>query len=97
MLYGRIEERTEEMFRRDWWMRSGAARHGFDRSLKPMMALGYRHVAAHLLDGVPLPETIGAVKRDTRRYAKRQGTWLASEPNLVHILPGEMSQPPERL
>jgi tRNA dimethylallyltransferase len=94
-LYGRIDARTEEMFRRGLVEEvRGLLAMGFDRSLKPMMALGYRHAAAHLLDGVPLPETIGAVKRDTRRYAKRQATWLASEPNLVHILPGEMSQPP---
>ncbi len=69
---------------------------GFARSLKPMMALGYRHAAAHLLDGVPLSGTIEAVKRDTRRYAKRQVTWLSSEPNLVHIVPGEASRPPRK-
>ena len=59
-----------------------------------MMALGYRHAAAHLLDGVPLSETIEAVKRDTRRYAKRQVTWLSSEPDLFRIVPGEASRPP---
>ncbi len=59
-----------------------------------MMALGYRHAAAHLLDGVPLPETIEAMKRDTRRYAKRQVTWLSSEPDLVRIVPGEASRRP---
>jgi tRNA dimethylallyltransferase len=94
-LYGRIDARTEKMFRR------GLAEEvrellagGFDRSLKPMMALGYRHAAAHLLDGVSLPETIEAVKRDTRRYAKRQATWLSSEPDLVRIVPGDASRPP---
>jgi tRNA dimethylallyltransferase len=95
-LYGRIDARTEEMFRRGLVDEvRGLLAMGFDRSLKPMMALGYRHAAAHLLDGVPLSETIEAVKRDTRRYAKRQVTWLSSEPNLVHISPGELSHPPE--
>ena len=75
----------------------GLLARGYDRSLKPMMALGYRHAAAHLLDGVPLPETIGAVKRDTRRYAKRQVTWLSSEPNLVPIVPGHASRPPREV
>jgi len=94
-LYRRIDVRTEEMFRRGLVEEvRGLLALGFDRSLKPMLALGYRHAAAHLLDGVPLSETIEAVKRDTRRYAKRQGTWLSSEPNLVHIPPGEMSHPP---
>jgi tRNA dimethylallyltransferase len=94
-LYGRIESRTEEMFRRGLAEEvRGLLASGFDRTLKPMMALGYRHAAAHLLDGVPLPETIEAVKRDTRRYAKRQVTWLSSEPDLVHLVPGEPSRPP---
>ena len=94
-LYGNISARTEEMFRRGLAEEvRGLIAAGFARTLKPMMALGYRHAAAHLLDGVPLPETIEAVKRDTRRYAKRQVTWLSSEPNLVHIVPGEASRPP---
>ena len=89
-VYRRIDARTEEMFRRGLTEEvRGLLARGFDRSLKPMMALGYRHTVAHLLDGVPLPETIDAVKRDTRRYAKRQLTWLSSEPNLVHIVPGD--------
>jgi tRNA dimethylallyltransferase len=67
----------------------GLLARGYGRSLKPMMALGYRHAAAHLLDGVPLHETVEAVKRDTRRYAKRQTTWLSSEPDLLHVVPGE--------
>jgi tRNA dimethylallyltransferase len=94
-LYRGIDSRTEEMFRRGLLeeVRELLA-SGFGRSLKPMMALGYRHAAAHLLDGVPLPETIEAVKRDTRRYAKRQVTWLSSEPDLVPVVPGEASRPP---
>jgi tRNA dimethylallyltransferase len=94
-LYGRIDARTEEMFRRGLAEEvRGLLDRGVDRSLKPMMALGYRHAAAHLLDGVPLSETVEAVKRGTRRYAKRQMTWLSPEPNLVHIVPGETSRPP---
>jgi len=94
-LYGRIDARTEEMFRRGLVGEvRGLLDTGVSRSLKPMMALGYRHAAAHLLDGVPLSETIEAVKRDTRRYAKRQITWLSSEPNLVHSIPGDASRSP---
>jgi tRNA dimethylallyltransferase len=93
-LYGNISVRTEEMFRRGLVEEvRGLLDGGIGRSLKPMTALGYRHTAAHLLDGVPLAETIEAVKRDTRRYAKRQVTWLSSEPNLVHFVPGDASRP----
>jgi len=94
-LYRGIDARTEVMFRHGLLEEvRGLLARGFDRTLKPMMALGYRHAAAHLLDGVPLSETIEAVKRDTRRYAKRQVTWLSSEPNLVPVVPEGASPPP---
>jgi tRNA dimethylallyltransferase len=93
-LYGKIDARTEEMFRRGLLEEvRGLLVRGVDRSLKPMMALGYRHAAAHLLDGVPLSGTIDAVKRDTRRYAKRQVTWLSSEPDVVRIAPDGAAPP----
>jgi len=87
-LYRRIDARTEGMFRRGLLdeVRDLLAL-GYGRELKPMCALGYRHAVAHLLDGVPLAETVEAVKRDTRRYAKRQETWLSAEPGLVRLPP----------
>jgi len=97
-MYRRIDARTEEMFRRGLAEEvQGLLARGFDRYLKPMTALGYRHTVAHLLDGVPLTETIEAVKRDTRRYAKRQVTWLSSEPGLVPVVPGEASRLPSEV
>jgi tRNA A37 N6-isopentenylltransferase MiaA len=50
-----------------------------------MGALGYRHVLSHLLDGVPLEQAVSRMKRDTRRYAKRQVTWLSGEPGAVRL------------
>lgn len=86
----RIRERTEEMFRRGLVDEvRGLLERGYGRSLKPMGALGYRHAVAHLLDGVPLADTVEGVIRDTRRYAKRQTTWLSREPNLVPVAPGD--------
>ncbi|MEQ1504036.1 MAG: tRNA (adenosine(37)-N6)-dimethylallyltransferase MiaA [Myxococcota bacterium] len=51
---------------------------GFDRSLKPMQSLGYRHLCDHLLDGLPLDEAIRRTRRDTRRFARKQRTWMRS-------------------
>jgi tRNA dimethylallyltransferase len=48
---------------------------GHDRGLKPLLSLGYRHLAAHLLDGLPLEEAVRCTQRDTRRFAKKQRTW----------------------
>ena len=48
---------------------------GYTRDLKPMMSLGYRHMAAHLLDGLALDEAIRLTQRDTRHYSKKQRNW----------------------
>jgi len=48
---------------------------GYDRALKPMRSLGYRHFADHLLDGLALDEAIRRTQRDTRRFARKQRTW----------------------
>ncbi len=87
-LYRRIDARTEGMFRKG--LVNEVRRlldMGYGRELKPMGGLGYRQAVAHLLDGVPLAEAVESTKRDTRRYAKRQLTWLAAEPGLVRVAP----------
>ena len=87
-LYRRIDARAEGMFRKGLLNEvRGLLDKGYGRELKPMGGLGYRQAVAHLLDGVPLSEAVESTKRDTRRYAKRQLTWLASEPDLVRVDP----------
>lgn len=51
---------------------------GWSRSLKPMMSLGYRHLAAHRLDGLGLEEAVRLIQRDTRHFAKKQRGFLRS-------------------
>jgi tRNA dimethylallyltransferase len=83
-MYRRIDARVEDMFRKGLIDEvRGLLSNGYAPDLKPMKALGYRHVVSHLHGGVSLPEAIARMKRDTRRYAKRQMTWLAREPEAV--------------
>ena len=49
---------------------------GFARTIKPMQSLGYRHLADHTLDGLPLDEAIRRTQRDTRRFARKQRNWM---------------------
>ena len=85
-LYRRIDVRAEKMFH------AGLVNEvlellesGFGRELKPMQSLGYRQAVAHILDGLPLVEAIELTKRDTRRYAKRQLTWLSAETEIARL------------
>jgi tRNA dimethylallyltransferase len=49
---------------------------GYHRELKPMRSLGYRHLGAHLEDGLPLDDAIRCTARDTRRFARKQRNWM---------------------
>jgi tRNA dimethylallyltransferase len=53
-------------------------RHG--RDVRPLGAVGYRELVAHVCDGVPLAQSLLEVERATRIYARRQRTWLKNEP-----------------
>jgi len=44
-----------------------------------MKGIGYRHLVAVPKRGTPLADATRAIKRDTRRYAKRQWTWFGRE------------------
>ena len=45
-------------------------------------ALGYRELAAHVEDGVPLDEALDLAVRRTRRFARRQASWFRRDPRI---------------
>ena len=48
-------------------------------------AIGYKELAPYLLDDEPLLDCIENLKRETRRYAKRQLTWFRRNPEIHWI------------
>jgi len=60
-----------------------------------LRTVGYREFLPHLLDGKPLAACKEEFVRDSRRYAKRQGTWLrhrVPEAVVLWIGPGEAAE-----
>ncbi|MFH0958882.1 MAG: tRNA (adenosine(37)-N6)-dimethylallyltransferase MiaA [Pseudomonadota bacterium] len=91
-LYQSIDARVDQMMDkglldevRDLYQR------GYDRNLKPMQSIGYRHAAMVLFGETGLPEATSRMKQDTRNYAKRQMTWFRSEPDVRWFDPQEIS------
>ena len=62
-------------------------RHGYGGTLKPMRSLGYRHLVAYLAGEGNLEGAVRMIKRDTRRYARRQMTWFAADPEIRWLAP----------
>ena len=83
-LYQRIEMRGEEMLARGLLheVRSLLDR-GYSTALKPLRAIGYRHMIEHLKGQTSLDAAVARLKRDTRRYAKRQLTWFRHEEQIA--------------
>ena len=52
---------------------------GLDPALPAMKAVGVREFAAHLAGETSLEAAIAAAQQETRRYAKRQTTWMRGQ------------------
>jgi tRNA dimethylallyltransferase len=76
-LYRRIDLRVDAMIRSGLVEELAALLgRGYGRELKSLRSLGYRQIADHLAGEMPLEEAVFLIKRETRRYAKRQLTWF---------------------
>ena len=79
----RIEERVDQMLA-DGLVEEVRRLHlaGYDEDSPGMSATGYREVLTHIRGESTLEEAAAAVKKATRRYARRQITWFR------HQVPG---------
>jgi tRNA dimethylallyltransferase len=86
ILYDWIEERVDHMLA--CGLKGEVERlkgKGYGRNLASMRALGYRELMAHLDGETDLERAVELIKRNTRRYAKRQLTWFRKEEGVVWL------------
>ncbi len=79
-LYDRINARVDEMFNMGLLSEVKTLLEKYEASSPPFGAIGYRHVCEHLRGEIELEAMIELMKRDTRRFAKRQLTWWRNQP-----------------
>jgi tRNA dimethylallyltransferase len=85
-LYRKIDNRVDLMIRQGFLEEVQALlAAGYPASLKPMRSLGYRHLCNYLEGVITLDDALQLMKRDTRRYAKRQLTWFNQDPEIKWI------------
>lgn len=65
---------------------------GFTGDLKSMQALGYRHMIDYLQGRFSWEETVRLLKRDHRRYAKRQLTWFGADAEVHWLEPDQLEE-----
>jgi len=87
-LYDRINQRVDIMMDQGLLNEVTAlVDKGYSLDLKSMQSIGYRHMGMFMKGEVDFEEAVRLLKRDTRRYAKRQFTWFNKEPGLVWVEP----------
>ena len=85
-LYSRIEARVDAMMAGGLLEEVAALREfGCTRDMVSMQALGYKQLMAHLDGETTLDEAVQLIKRDTKRYAKRQFTWFNADKSVRWI------------
>jgi len=84
ILYDRINKRVEIMINTGF---VDEVKHllemGYSPELKSMQSIGYRHIVNFIESRCTWQETVRTLKRDTRRYAKRQMTWFKADPEVI--------------
>ncbi len=85
-LCGRIEARTRRMFEAGLVEEvQSLLKRGYTPDLKPLKSIGYKQVVDFLTGTISLDQARVEMTRMTRRYAKRQMTWLRSQPDIFRI------------
>ena len=90
-LYQRIDQRTEQMIENgliDEVERLLSL--GYHETLKPMQALGYKHIARLIKGSCNLADAVKMIKRDTRHFAKRQMTWFGRDREIEWFAPSDI-------
>ncbi len=91
LLYEKINRRVEKM------MADGLVEEvekllkmGYDETLKPMQAFGYKHIVNCIKEKCDIEEAVKMIKSNTRHYAKRQLTWFRADENVEWVDPSNI-------
>ncbi|MBZ5497916.1 MAG: tRNA (adenosine(37)-N6)-dimethylallyltransferase MiaA [Acidobacteriia bacterium] len=87
LLYARIDQRVEEMFRRGFVAEVETLIARYPRDCQAFKAIGYRQIAGHLEGKWSLEQALEDTQRESRRYAKRQLTWFRADQEIVWVDP----------
>lgn len=84
LLYARIGQRVEQMLEQGLLEEvSRLLREGVPPEANSMQGIGYRQLVACLQGECSLEDAVELIKRDTRRFAKRQITWFKRHPEIA--------------
>lgn len=92
-LYERINRRVDQMLEEGLLDEvKRLLSRGYADTLKPMQSIGYRHMSDFINGQISWDEAVYTLKRDTRRYAKRQLTWFRKDKDMIWKEPSKTDE-----
>ncbi|MCP4672654.1 MAG: tRNA (adenosine(37)-N6)-dimethylallyltransferase MiaA [Desulfobacula sp.] len=90
-LYERINKRVDIMLNQGLLKEvTTLIENGYSLNLKSMQSIGYKHMGMFINNTIDWDEAVRLLKRDTRRYAKRQLTWFKKDKQITWVKPSEI-------
>lgn len=91
-LYERINKRVDIMVQKGLVEEAKKVYNNYEDSLYKISAIGYKELFSYFDGKVSLEEAIEDIKRESRRYAKRQMTWFRKEKDYLIYNLSEISE-----
>ena len=97
-LYKRIEERVDQMISSGLETETRKVLDlGYSRNLNSLNTVGYKEMISYICNEISCDRCIELIKRNSRRYAKRQVTWFRADPKIKWISAESLPSPTQLL
>ncbi|WP_295725631.1 tRNA (adenosine(37)-N6)-dimethylallyltransferase MiaA [uncultured Leptotrichia sp.] len=91
-LYDRINRRVEIMIAKGLVGEAKKVYNKYTEKLHKISSIGYKELFMHFDGKITLDEAVEEIKKESRRYAKRQMTWFRKEKDYIICNLSEMSE-----
>ena len=91
-LYDRINRRVEIMIAKGLVGEAKKVYNKYTEELHKISSIGYKELFMHFDGKITLDEAVEEIKKESRRYAKRQMTWFRKEKDYIICDLSEMSE-----
>ena len=91
-LYDRINKRVDIMISKGLIDEARKIYDKYKKSLYKISSIGYKELFLYFDGKITLEEAVDEIKRESRRYAKRQMTWFRKEKNYITYNLSEVSE-----
>lgn len=84
VLYKRIDERVEQMIKQGLIEETNYLLNKYGENLNSLNTVGYKEIISFLKNEISKERAIELIKRNTRRFAKRQLTWFRKDSRIKY-------------